>query len=92
MVGVIEALVPSIYAPLYSQIYAATLTTFPGAFFLVGGGLKIFAVLIFLWMYLEYRREGRKKYSIESNEIETKEKVESLKSVNTIDEALTVHI
>jgi PCFT/HCP family folate transporter-like MFS transporter 1/3 len=46
--GVVEALTPSLYAPVYAKIYKATIHTLPGAFFLVGGGLRIFAVVIFM--------------------------------------------
>lgn len=46
--GVAEAMMPLVYAPMYTTVYTATLKTFPGAFFLLGGGLTIPAVLIFL--------------------------------------------
>lgn len=46
--GVVETLVPSIYAPVYAKIYQTTISTLPGAFFLVGGGLRLFAILIFM--------------------------------------------
>lgn len=46
--GVAEALVPLIYAPLYASVYAATMNTLPGAFFLMGGALTMPAVAIFL--------------------------------------------
>lgn len=48
VVGVCEAFVPMIYAPLYSVFYKATMKTFPGAYFLLGGGLTIPAIFIFL--------------------------------------------
>ncbi|KAH8419959.1 hypothetical protein KR009_004327 [Drosophila setifemur] len=49
--GVAEALMPMVFAPMYTTLYAATLRVLPGAFFLLGGGLTTFSVVIFLWMY-----------------------------------------
>lgn len=56
--GVCEALTPLIYGPMYSATYAATLNIMPGAFFLLGGGLTVPAVIIFAWLYLQHRREA----------------------------------
>ncbi|KAJ8924139.1 hypothetical protein NQ315_006923 [Exocentrus adspersus] len=57
--GVAEAIIPVVYGPLYSRIYARTITSFPGAFFLVGGILTVPAVFIFIWLYFEHRRDKR---------------------------------
>lgn len=46
--GVAEALMPLAYAPMYAAVYAATINTLPGAFFLLGGALTMPAVGIFL--------------------------------------------
>lgn len=46
--GVCEALMPLVYGPMYSATYRATISTMPGAFFLLGGGLTLPAVIIFL--------------------------------------------
>lgn len=51
--GVAEALVPLIYSPLYAAVYAATMDTLPGAFFLLGGAMTVPAVIIFL-LVLQY--------------------------------------
>ncbi|PSN43506.1 hypothetical protein C0J52_13408 [Blattella germanica] len=59
--GVCEALMPLVYGPMYSAVYAATMHTVPGAFFLLGGGLTTPAVLIFLWMYFEHKKEAAAK-------------------------------
>lgn len=48
LIGVAEALVPSLYAPMYAIVYRATLRTMPAAFFLLGGFLTWPAVGIFL--------------------------------------------
>ncbi|KAK0174940.1 hypothetical protein PV327_010643 [Microctonus hyperodae] len=55
--GVCESLMPLVYGPMYSSIYAATMNTFPGTFFLLGGGLTTPAVISFLWLYREHRRD-----------------------------------
>lgn len=55
--GVAEAMMPLIYAPMYTTVYTATIKTFPGAFFLLGGGLTMPAVLIFLWLYLANKKQ-----------------------------------
>ncbi|CAG5046466.1 unnamed protein product [Parnassius apollo] len=70
--GVAEAMMPLVYAPMYTTVYAATLKTFPGAFFLLGGGLTMPAVLIFLWLYL-----ANKKHPVDSNDKENEMKSES---------------
>ncbi|XP_050421659.1 proton-coupled folate transporter-like isoform X2 [Adelges cooleyi] len=57
VLGVSEAFVPMIYAPMYSAFYKATMKTFPGAFFLLGGGLTIPAFFIFLWMYKQNKKQ-----------------------------------
>ncbi|BES90891.1 Adenylate cyclase [Nesidiocoris tenuis] len=49
--GVCEAVVLVIYQPLYSFVYHQTISTFPGAFFLVGALLTCPSVLIFLYLY-----------------------------------------
>ncbi|XP_008546539.1 solute carrier family 46 member 3 [Microplitis demolitor] len=55
--GVCESLMPLVYGPIYSSVYAATMNTLPGTFFLLGGGLTIPAVISFLWLYFESRRD-----------------------------------
>lgn len=49
LIGIAEGLMPLIYAPMYTQVYQATLDVFPGAFYLLGGALTLPAVFIFLW-------------------------------------------
>lgn len=48
LIGVGEALTPLVFAPMYTQMYRATLRYFPGAFFLLGGALTFPAVIIFM--------------------------------------------
>lgn len=52
LIGVAEGLMPLIYAPMYTQVYKATLEVLPGAFYLLGGALTLPAVFIFLWEFL----------------------------------------
>jgi PCFT/HCP family folate transporter-like MFS transporter 1/3 len=68
VVGVCEAFVPMIYTPMYSAFYKATMKTFPGAYYLLGGGLTLPAIFIFLWMYKGNKeREARKKEEDKKN-------------------------
>lgn len=46
--GVCESLMPLVYGPMYSAIYAATMDTFPGTFFIAGGCMTVPAVFAFL--------------------------------------------
>lgn len=46
--GVCEALMPLVYGPMYSAVYRATMESMPGAFLLLGGGLTLPAVVIFM--------------------------------------------
>ncbi|KAL5285026.1 hypothetical protein ACFFRR_007014 [Megaselia abdita] len=57
--GVAEALMPLVYGPMYTTLYAATMQTLPGAFFLLGGALTAPAVVIFFWMYGVSRKEKK---------------------------------
>lgn len=46
--GVVSALVPVVYTPMYASVYIATLHILPGAFFLLGGAMTMPAVGIFM--------------------------------------------
>ncbi|XP_017782042.1 PREDICTED: uncharacterized protein LOC108566582 [Nicrophorus vespilloides] len=59
--GVCEALMPLVYGPMYSATYAATMETMPGAFLLLGGALTIPAVVIFMWMYFQHKKDAKEK-------------------------------
>ncbi|KAF5269815.1 hypothetical protein FQR65_LT05861 [Abscondita terminalis] len=80
--GVCEALMPLIYAPLYSLVYKWTINVVPGAFYLMGGVLTLPSVFIFFWLYLEHKHDekelkkcGHLKDELlnEKQEIETKQ-------------------
>lgn len=66
---------------MYSAVYAATLNIMPGAFFLLGGALTMPAVVIFIWLYLQHRREAKEKRK-EEKEINTDNSI--LKEVTLI--------
>ncbi|KAG5893055.1 hypothetical protein JTB14_014835 [Gonioctena quinquepunctata] len=57
--GACEALMPLVYGPMYNATYAATINTMPGAFYILGGFLTLPAVLIFAWMYVQHRKDGK---------------------------------
>lgn len=68
--GVCEALMPLVYGPMYSATYAATMQTLPGAFLLLGGGLTIPAVIIFMWMYFQHRKDARRESALSTLDAE----------------------
>lgn len=57
--GVCEALMPLIYAPMYSLLYKWTINVVPGAFYLMGGVLTLPSIFIFFWLYLEHKRDAK---------------------------------
>lgn len=69
--GVCEALMPLVYGPMYGSVYARTLDTLPGAFFLLGGALTVPAVFIFAWMYTEHRKDRREDENAKKEKIDT---------------------
>ncbi|XP_075155685.1 putative peptidoglycan muropeptide transporter SLC46 [Haematobia irritans] len=82
--GVAEALMPVVYAPMYSTLYAATIKVFPGAFYILGGAITILAVIIFLWMYDFQRKQLRKQKSLDSEATKNGIK-EPISNISTID-------
>lgn len=49
--GIVESVAPLVYSPALAAVYSATLTTMPGAFFLVGGLLTIPGVALFMYVF-----------------------------------------
>jgi hypothetical protein len=47
LIGVTEALAPSVYMPTSSFIYVSTIDTLPGAFYLFDAALTVFALGLF---------------------------------------------
>ncbi|XP_070493999.1 lysosomal proton-coupled steroid conjugate and bile acid symporter SLC46A3-like [Chironomus tepperi] len=98
LVGLIESLAPSIYGPMYSKIYDVTITVFPGAFYLVGSGLKVMALMIFIKMYISYKRRQNVSYDVQdeakdSNRLSETEHVDGKhKTIFTIGDVLSLHV
>lgn len=98
LVGLIESLAPSIYGPMYSKIYEATITFFPGAFYIVGGGLKVIALMIFLKMYITYKKKQKVSYDVEKEAEKTETITETehvdgkQKTVFIISDILSLHV
>ncbi|OWR47493.1 adenylate cyclase [Danaus plexippus plexippus] len=59
VIGVMEAIAPSVYMPTSSFIYVNTLDTFPGAFYLFDAMLTVFALILFSYIYVLVRRIER---------------------------------
>ncbi|XP_052738477.1 solute carrier family 46 member 3-like [Bicyclus anynana] len=66
-----ENLMPLVYVPLYTQVYVATMEVLPGAVFLMGSAMTIPAVIVFIYLFWEHRRNQRRLK--EQNKIELKE-------------------
>ncbi|XP_045501743.1 proton-coupled folate transporter-like [Colias croceus] len=77
IMGVMEALAPSIYMPTSSFIYVSTIETLPGAFYLFDAALTVFALGLFMVIYTLVRKRNkilvtdpcRKEEYARSNEI-----------------------
>lgn len=48
LVGLMDAIAPAIYAPIYNKIYENTLDYFPGMYYVVGATMTIPAFFIFM--------------------------------------------
>jgi len=46
--AIVEAIIPVAFNPLYSSVFAATLATFPGCFYLLTAGVSAVALLAYL--------------------------------------------
>ncbi|XP_041976303.1 proton-coupled folate transporter-like [Aricia agestis] len=57
--GLSEISMMLIFVPIYARVYIATLHIFPGACYFFTVLFSIPALLIFVWFYVEYRRDLR---------------------------------
>ncbi|XP_037928080.1 tetracycline resistance protein, class C-like [Teleopsis dalmanni] len=83
--GVAEALMPMVFGPMYTTLYAATITILPGAFYLLGSGLTVFAVLIFFWMYYFQCQLNLLKENSTEGATRESENVNTRSDMNTIE-------
>ncbi|KAK9871628.1 hypothetical protein WA026_013009 [Henosepilachna vigintioctopunctata] len=51
ILGVCEALMPSLFGPLYTTVYEHSILYLPGSYYLVSFGLNSIGVLFFIWLY-----------------------------------------
>ncbi|XP_041975986.1 solute carrier family 46 member 3-like [Aricia agestis] len=58
-----ENLMPLVYIPLYTMVYAATMEVLPGAVFLMGSAMTIPALIVFIWILVDYKLGIRKEKS-----------------------------
>lgn len=59
LIGVTEAIAPSIYMPSTSYIYVQTISSFPGAFYMFDAVLTVVALGLFTVIYILVRRRMR---------------------------------
>ncbi|XP_038210470.1 solute carrier family 46 member 3-like [Zerene cesonia] len=62
-----ENLMPLIYVPLYTRVYTATMEVLPGAVFLMGSGMTLPAIAVFLFLFVEHRRNLKKGKNVNSD-------------------------
>ncbi|XP_075981401.1 lysosomal proton-coupled steroid conjugate and bile acid symporter SLC46A3-like [Anticarsia gemmatalis] len=58
LISISEALVPVVYSPVYSKVYLSTLSTMPGAFYLISAALAVPAIAILLLLFSLRRKEA----------------------------------
>uniref|UniRef100_A0A2H1WYZ4 SFRICE_032924 n=1 Tax=Spodoptera frugiperda TaxID=7108 RepID=A0A2H1WYZ4_SPOFR len=61
LISISEALVPVIYSPVYSKVYLTTLSTMPGAFYLISASLAVPAIAIYLALFTLRRKDEREQ-------------------------------
>ncbi|XP_072942794.1 lysosomal proton-coupled steroid conjugate and bile acid symporter SLC46A3-like [Epargyreus clarus] len=58
LISISEALVPVVYSPVYSKVYLSTLSSFPGAFYLISASLAVPAIIILISITVLRRKEA----------------------------------
>ncbi|XP_025202225.1 uncharacterized protein LOC112599518 isoform X2 [Melanaphis sacchari] len=58
-----ENVIPILCGPLYSYVYESTLSYFPGAYFLVTAAITVPTIFIYLWLYMQHRKETKESYN-----------------------------
>ncbi|KAI5635114.1 major facilitator superfamily domain-containing protein [Phthorimaea operculella] len=59
VIGLVEAITPIIYTPMYAIVYEKTIETFAGMFYVVGGSMTIPAFFIFIILYVIHKKQQR---------------------------------
>ncbi|KAM3963222.1 putative peptidoglycan muropeptide transporter SLC46 [Aphomia sociella] len=70
LIGFIDAIIPIVAVPVYTQLWSNTLNTFPGAIYLLGAILTVPDFFVFIALYIMHKREEND--TVKSDE--TKEK------------------
>ncbi|XP_022170772.1 hippocampus abundant transcript 1 protein-like [Myzus persicae] len=60
--GIGENVIPILCGPLYSYVYESTVDFFPSAYFLVTAAITVPTIFLYLWLYLQHRKETRESY------------------------------
>ncbi|KAI5645165.1 major facilitator superfamily domain-containing protein [Phthorimaea operculella] len=61
LISLMENFTPIIYIPLYTNVYRATMDVLPGAIFLMGSALVFPALIVFIYLFYEQRKNLRKE-------------------------------
>ncbi|XP_032511508.2 proton-coupled folate transporter-like [Danaus plexippus] len=69
-----ENLMPLVYVPLYTAVYIATMEVLPGAVFLMGSSMTVPALIVFIGLLWEYKRNERLPNKQADVELSPKEK------------------
>ncbi|CAH2075033.1 unnamed protein product, partial [Iphiclides podalirius] len=59
--GLVETIMPLIYAPVYTKVYVATLHFLPGTVFLLSIASTVPALIIFSWFYYDHRKGANER-------------------------------
>lgn len=68
LMGVAEAIAPSIYMPSTSYIYMSTIDSFPGAFYMFDAALTIVALGLFAFIYMLAKRRSKRVHDLSKKE------------------------
>lgn len=60
--GIGENVIPILCGPLYSYVYESTVDYFPGAYFLVTAAITVPTIFLYLWLYVQHRKETKESY------------------------------
>ncbi|XP_015374660.1 PREDICTED: hippocampus abundant transcript 1 protein-like [Diuraphis noxia] len=60
--GIGENVIPILCGPLYSYVYESTVDFFPSAYFLVTAAITVPTIFLYLWLYIQHRKEIKESY------------------------------